>query len=162
MSTSEVLHYHSNLYKKPVAFTSSYASILKFNTPIERKITKALLLSQLHQLFCELFYNKVQSEKNSSTMEYYAVDNKVIQFLIEGIINSGEYTLEGIAHYTRIPFDVIFDAACGNAQLSITPWAKVADLYMQINPDVTQLLFDKLIEIKDKCHFALSLLLNEQ
>ncbi len=161
MSISEILSYRSNPCKNHVPFASSYTSILKFNNHIERKITKALLLSQLHQLFCELFYNKVQSEKNSPTMEYYAVDNKIIQFLIEGIINSGEYTLEGIAHYTRIPFDVIFDAACGNAQLSITPWARVADLYMQVNPDVTQLLFNKLIEIKDKCHFALSLLLSE-
>jgi hypothetical protein len=91
------------------------------------------------------------------------MDSKIIQFLIQGIIETGEYTLEGVAHYTRIPFDVIFDAACGNNnQLSITPWARIVDLYMQVKPDVTQLLFNKLIEIKDKNHFALSLLLNEQ
>jgi len=75
----------------------------------------------------------------------------------------GEYTLEGIAHYTRIPFDVIFDAACGNNnQLSITPWARIIDLYIQVKPDVTQLLLNKLIEIKDKNHLAISLLLHEQ
>jgi hypothetical protein len=90
------------------------------------------------------------------------MDSKIIQTLIQGIVETGEYTLEGIAHVTRIPFDVIFDAACGNNnQFSITPWARIVDLYMQVKPEVTQLLFNKLLEIKDKNHFALSLLLNE-
>lgn len=159
MSTATSNNHVDSLKKNLPLF---YSAIL-FYTKNKRKIMKAFLLSQLHRLFCELFYNKIQSEKNLSSMEYYVVDNKIIQFLIQGIIDTGEYTLEGISHCTRIPFDVIFDAACGNnTQLSITPWAKVVDLYMQAKPDVAQLLFNKLVEIKDKNHFALSLLLNEQ
>lgn len=158
MSISKTFYHPlSEKYSSP-----PYSSPLKFYKHNERKILKVFLLNQLHQLFFEIFENKIQSEEISPSMEYYTVDNKIIQSLIQSIINTGEYTLEGIAHYTRIPFDVIFDAACGNTQLSITPWARVADLYMQVNPTVTQLLFNKLIEIKDKNHFALSLLLNEQ
>ena len=90
------------------------------------------------------------------------MDNKIIQLLIHDIVHTGEYTLEGIARYTRIPFDVIFDAACGNNNpFSITPRARVVDLYIQVKPDIAQILFEKLIEVKDKNCFALSSLLNE-
>jgi len=163
MNMQEISTYYSNLPEKNSSSPSSRISVLKFYTQNERKILKALLLSCLHRLFCEIFHNKIQPGKTNSSMECYTMDGKIIQFLIDGIVETKEYTLEGIAYYTRIPFDVIFDAACGNNnQLSITPWARVADLYLQVKPDVVQLLFNKLIEIKDKNHFALSLLLNEQ
>lgn len=162
MSTFKVLHYHPNSPDNYSPHTS-YASTLKFNTSIERQIMKSFLLSRLHFLLFDLFHDKIQSEETHSSVECYTVDNKIIQFLIQNIIDTGEYTLEGIAHYTRVPFDVIFDAACGNnAQLSITPWVRITILYMQVKPDVAQLLFNKLCEISDKNHFVLSLLLDEQ
>lgn len=136
--------------------------ITKFSPKNERKILKAFLLARLHQLFCELFQNKMQCNQNNSSMECYTMDSKIIQLLIQGIVETGEYTLEGIAFYTRIPFDVIYDAACGiSNQFSITPWARVVDLYIQVKPDVTQVLITKLIEIKGKNRGAISSLLNE-
>lgn len=160
MSTLATTYNQIDFLKRDPSFF--YPSLLEFYTKNKRKMMKAFLLSRLHQLFCNLFHSRTASEKNNSSMESYTVDSKIIQFLIQGIIDSGEYTLEGIAHYTRIPFDIILDAACGNnTQLSITLWARVADLYMQVTPHITQLLFDYLIEIKNKNHHALSLLLNE-
>src|SRR3990167_10636420 len=135
--------------------------ILKCSNKNERKILKAFLLGQLHQLFCTLFQNKIEFNKNIST-EDYVMDSKIIQFLIQGIVETGEYTLEGIALYTHIPFDVIYDAACGiNNQFSITPWVRVIDLYMQVKPDITKILIDKLLEMKEKNLSSLSALLNE-
>lgn len=134
---------------------------LKFSLKNERKILKAFLLYRLHKLFSELFQNKMQCHQNSS-MECYTMDSKIIQLLIQGIVETGEYTLEGIAFYTRIPFDIIYDAACGiNNQFSITPWARVVDLYIQVKPDITQVLIKKLLEIKDKNNAGLSSLLTE-
>ncbi len=136
--------------------------ILKFSAKNERKILKAFLLGQLHQLFCKLFQNKMLHSQNNSPMEYYTMDSKIIQFLIQGIVETGEYTLEGIALYTYIPFDVIYDAACGiNNQFSITPWARVVDLYMQVKPDITKILIDKLLEMKEKNLISISSLLKE-
>ncbi|MBV8802448.1 MAG: hypothetical protein JO131_05720 [Gammaproteobacteria bacterium] len=90
------------------------------------------------------------------------MDSQIIKFLIENIIQTGEYTLEGIALYTQIPFDIIYDAACGiNNQFTITPWARVIDLYLQVYPNIEEILIKRLIEIKDKNRFAFSLLLNE-
>lgn len=136
---------------------------LKFSARSERKLLKAFLLGQLHQIFCELFHNKIQCNQNNSLMECYVMDSKIIQILLQGIVETGEYTLEGVALYTRIPFDVIYDAACGiSDQFSITPWARVVDLYIQVKPDVAQVLIDKLLEIREKCRNAISSLLNEK
>ncbi len=152
-----------NLNNKSPLPSFAYPSVSKFLTFKERKMLKLVLLNCLHELLIELFQKKIQSEKFSYSMESYAVDSRILQFIIESIVETGEYTLEGIAHYTRIPFDVIFDAACGNnTQLSITLWIKIVDLYMQIKPELTRLLFNKLIEIKDQKYFTLSLLLNDQ
>lgn len=136
--------------------------ILKFSEKNERKILKAFLLGQLHQLFCKLFQNKIPCYQNNLSMECYAMDSKIIQLLIHGIVETGEYTLEGIALYTHIPFDVIYDAACGiNNQFSITPWVRVVDLYMQVKPDIAKILIEKLLEMKEKNIFSISSLLNE-
>lgn len=55
----------------------------------ERKILKAFLLGRLHQLFCELFRSKMQNNQNNSLMEYYVMDSKIIQILIQDIIETG-------------------------------------------------------------------------
>ena len=128
----------------------------------ERKLLKVFLLGRLYQIFCELFQNKIQDSQYFFPTECYKMDSKVIQVLIQCIISTGEYTLEGIAHYTHIPFDVIYEAACGiNKQFSIIPWSKITDLYLQVNPHIEQVLIDKLLEIKNKSCSAFSLLLKE-
>jgi hypothetical protein len=162
MGTPQVLRHCFNCHANYASNSSSLPSIVHSYTHTERKIMKVLLLTCLHHLFFELFQNEIRLEKNHSSMESYAMDNKIIQFLIRSIVDSGEYTLEGIAYQSRIPFDVIFNAACGNnTQLSMTAWVRIVDLYIQVNRDVAQVLFNKLIEIKDKNNL-LSLLLNEQ
>lgn len=149
-------------YSRDISMEKSVFSF-RFSAKSERKMLKAILLGQLHQLLSGLFRNKIQFDQNNSSMECYAMDSKIIQLLIQSIVETGEYSLEGIALYTQIPLDVIYDAACGvNNQLSITPWARVVDLFMQVKPDVTQILIDKLLEIKDKCRAAFSSLLNEK
>ena len=107
----------------------------------ERKILKAILLGYLYQLFCELFKKKIRLNNHYSLLESYAMDSKIIQLLIQGILETGEYTLEGIAYHTRIPIEVIYDVACGiHNQFSITPWQGLWVLYMQVKPDITKVL----------------------
>lgn len=133
---------------------------MKFSSKNERKFLKAFLLNRLHQLFLELFRSSAQCDQNNLVMECYAMDSKIIQLLILGIVETGEYTLEGVALYTHIPFDVIYDAACGiNNQLSITPWSRIVDLYIQVKPDIAQILIDRLIKFKEQHKAAFSLLL---
>jgi len=134
---------------------------IKLRPKHERKLLKACLLSHLYQLFCHSLPSKAL-DPNLSNAEYYVMDSQIIQLLIQGILNTEEYTLEGIAYHTRIPFDVIYDAACGiSNQFSMTPWARVVDLYLKVYPDVTQIVVDKLLAIKNQ-HHNFSLLLNEE
>lgn len=140
----------------------STLSPLPYSSRNERKLLKAFVLACLHKLFLDQFQCKDISH-NHSLMECYAMDNKIIQLLITGIVDSGNYTLEGIAHYTHIPFDIIYDAACGiSNQISITPWSRVIDLYIQVNPDTTGILLDKLRGMIEHSQNALSGLLNEK
>lgn len=153
----------NNFSNRPMMPVDIDGVFLKYSLRNERKILKAFLIGQLQKLFCEIFQDKIQNSQNHSSMECYAMDTKIIQILIQGIVETGEYTLEGIAYYTRIPFDVIYDAACGiSNQFSITPWTRIVDLYTQVKPDVAQLLIEKLLEIKERNRGAFSGLLSEE
>lgn len=128
----------------------------------EIQILKFFLLGFLHKLFIEIFRNQIDGNQYNCAMESYAMDSLIIQGIIKGIIETGEYTLEGIAYYTQIPFDVIYDAASGiHNHFSITPWAKIANLYLQVKPEITQLLIEKLLKIKDQNQAAFTFLLNK-
>jgi len=141
----------------------SHLSIARFTIKNERKILKAFFLARIHQLLCEQFKNKIQSDLIHFPKECYAMDSKIIQLLIQNLVESGEYTLEGIALYTHIPLDVIYDAACGvKNQFSITPWVRLVDLYMQVNPDIEQALMNKLIEIKSKNRLTFNSIMAEK
>lgn len=120
------------------------------------------IINFLRQFNYFLFINWLSLRIAAWLCSSYSMDSKIIQFLIQGIVETDEYTLEGIAFYTRIPFDVIYDAACGKSnQFSITPWARVADLYMQVKPEVAQFLIEKLLEMRSKNRAFLSSLLTE-
>lgn len=147
----------------PEEIPPNTAAPLKFSSANERKVLKVILIRYLHQVFCELFKHKLQLNKKNSSLECYAMDSKILQLIIKGIIETGEYTLQGIAYHTRIPEDVIYDAASGiSNQFSVTPWAKVVDLYLQVKPDTAQVLIARLLDLKDKNAAAISLLLNEE
>ena len=108
-------------------------------------ILKVFLISHLHQLFYDLFKNKLNEDVKLK--ECYTMDNKIIQYIIKDILDTGNYTLEGIANYTHIPFDVVYDAACGfNNQISITSWVRIINLYLQVKPNIEILLSQKLLE----------------
>lgn len=127
-----------------------------------RKILKAILLAYLHELFLQLFKHGIQVNNDQFSMESYSMDSKIMELLLSGITETGEYTLEGIAYHTGIPLDIICEAAFGiNKQFSVTPWARVAGLYLQVKPDIAKLLLDKLIELKSKNPGAFSRLLSE-
>ena len=114
-------------------------------THCKLQFIKAALLSQLHKVLNELAMEEIHLY--SSEMETYDMDSKIVQMVIHTLVDSGEYTLEGIAYHTRIPHDVIYDAAYGKiSNFSITTWVRVIDMYIQIKPEVLQLLFEKLLE----------------
>jgi hypothetical protein len=78
-------------------------------------------------------------------MELYTMDNKIFRAVIEEIIETGEYTLEGIAYYARMPLDLFVDLMCEkNISPSITLWSIVISLYVQVKPEFAKYLFNTL------------------
>ena len=136
---------------------------LKYSVKNERNFFKAIILSQIHRFLYDLFDRSIlTNKKNNSSMESYVMDSKILQLLLQGIVETGEYTLEGIAFYTNIPFDVIYDAACGiSYHLSVTAWAKVVDLYLQVKPEIAQVLNVRLQVMVEKKHLSISSLISE-
>lgn len=137
---------------------------LKYSEKNERNFLKAILLNRIYRFFYDLFDRSIRPNKknNNLSMESYVMDSKILQLLIQGIVESGEYTLEGIAFYTNIPFDVIYDAACGiSYHLSVTAWAKVVDLYLQVKPEVAQVLHGRLQDMVEKKNLSISSLIGE-
>src|SRR5205085_7120724 len=98
MNSARNLHYQHSSYKM---INKEEGFHLKYCAANEKKILKVFLLGYLHKLFCEIFQQKIQFTKINSSLESYAMDSKIIQLLIQGIIETGEYTLEGIAYYTQ-------------------------------------------------------------
>jgi hypothetical protein len=132
---------------------------------MERTLLQGLILLHAHHLFHNLFFQAkiLQIDPNVFFhMECYSMDQKIIQLVIRGILESGQYTLEGIAYYTRIPFDIILDAACGHQhELSMTAWSRIVGLYMQVRPDVSKLLLKKLLQLESEDQITMTMLLNE-
>lgn len=135
--------------------------LLKYSKRNEKKILKIFLLWFFFHLFCELFQQKINNDEHFP-MEYHIMDNKIIQLLLSSIIESGDSNLEGIAYHTRIPYDVIYEAAAGiSNQFTITMWAKIVDLFTQVNPEITQISLSKLIELIEKNKSIISSLLKK-
>lgn len=129
----------------------------------ERKILKLFFLGCSQQLFDDLFgQHAVRDEQTENSYETNTLlDTQIIQSIIHSIIATGDYTLEGIAYYANLPLDIVIDAACGNNKnFSLTPWAKIIGLFIQVKPEIADLLITKLLEIK-KNNAMLALLLNE-
>jgi len=112
---------------------------------IEKPLLKVFLLNHLQEIFCDRFKLSNQQESKTEIREGYAVDSKILQLVIQEMVTTGEYTLEGIAYYTQIPLDVVLDAACGiNKQLAITPWLRIVKLYIQMKPEILSTLTNRL------------------
>lgn len=156
-----------NLLLSPQFISSANFKLAKLTTKQERTLLKIFFLRHFyeflnqhfqHQLLCDPF------NKESQPMERYVMDSRIIQYVISEIIQSDEYTLEGIANYTRVPLDVIIDAACGNiAYPSATVLMGIIGLYIQVKPDLFRELTKKLLATNDENgDLSLLALLNEK
>jgi hypothetical protein len=154
-----------------VTFCSS-ANLLNPNPRIEtflhkssskdkRKILKAFLIASLYKIMGDSLFEKT-GYGGDDYLECYLMDRKIIQLFIHEIIATNEYTLEGIAYQTRIPYDVIYEAASGiNGEFSIILWARIITLYIEVKPEVAEKLIDNFLEMKIKNAAELSVLLSD-
>ncbi len=73
------------------------------------------------------------------------IEANFVRFVINDILASEEYTLGGIAFYTRTPEDALYDVATGiniNPSLSLT--RKIVELHRSVKPTLYQNLMRKI------------------
>lgn len=65
-----------------------------------------------------------------------------MQEIINDILATEEYSLAGIANYTRIPEDVLCDVACG---LNLNPTLEVSKRLFELHITVKKELYDRVV-----------------
>ena len=79
-------------------------------------------------------------------MENIMLEANFIRCVINDILLTNEYTLQGIAYYTQTPEDVIYDIAVGNNQSPSFPLSrKIIEIHRTIKPDLYRNILKKII-----------------
>lgn len=75
--------------------------------------------------------------KFDNEMENKMIEDNFIRCLINDILATGEYSLEGMACYTQIPEDVLYEVAAGrNNNPSIILSQKIIGLHRSVRPSL--------------------------
>ncbi len=149
------------LYHPPAANIATTQLASKIPLHFERKLLKIFLLERLADFLREIYIPR-NKQYGKSLMDDYDMDRQLIQNLIQEMTQNGDYTLQGIAYYTQLPFDMIFDASFGvNHPGSFSLWIKIVNLFLKSRPDIMQVLYARLMELKDKNELTLHSLLEE-
>jgi hypothetical protein len=112
-------------------------------------IAEAEILSQvythLRNYFQDQFKNYFYIMKFTAEMENNMLDTNFIPNLINDILNSKQYTLEGIACYTYSFEEVIADIVSGkNYEPTFLLGRKIIDLHRSVRPELYQQIIRKI------------------
>lgn len=131
---------------------------VKLTAKTERNLLKVALLCLIQNFLQEMTpHSPPKHTKKAETM-----DNPLLQTLITAIVESGEYTLEGIAYYARIPLDALLDAISGtHSSLSIKPWTRIAALFLHARPDIADIIINRLLHSLKTGRLVLTEILDE-
>lgn len=117
----------------------------------QKNVLRAFVISGIHQLVSEQFRERGLLNHENLCLEIHGMDRRITQLMINSLVESGQYTLEGIARYTHIPFEVVYDAACGvGGGICATSWTRIVHLYLGVYPDLARRLVDKFLEMQQK------------
>lgn len=113
----------------------------------------AHICTELKTIFKKQYIDYFYALKFNQEMEETMLESQLVQCIINDILASEEYSIEGIALYTRKPNDVIFEIASGN---NIDPSAsllrKIVELHRSVRPSLYQHILKKIftnnIEVK--------------
>lgn len=72
-----------------------------------------LILEELKELFIHQHKDYFRLLKFTREMEHAMIENHFIRYIINDILSTEEYSLTGIAYYTQIPEEIIFEIAAG-------------------------------------------------
>ncbi len=102
------------------------------------------VLEELKILFAHQHKNYFRLLKFTHEMESTMIENHFIRYLINDILSTGEYSLEGIAYHTQIPEEVIFEISAGLQDcLSLSLSQKIIALHRMVRNELYQAILEK-------------------
>lgn len=100
--------------------------------------------NELRKVFLKDFEGYFKLMHFSRDMEFIMIEQKMARLVVNDILQ--DYTLEGIAYYTAIPEDVVYDVAMGtNTNPSIEFISKVMVLHREVKRDLYEEIKKKVI-----------------
>lgn len=103
------------------------------------------IYSELRDHFKEKFKDYFNLIKTSTKKEYFMLETNFLRFIIEDILISREYDLEGIASYTYTPPDVLQEILDGrNSNPSILIFRRIIELHRTIRQDLYSTILKKI------------------
>lgn len=102
------------------------------------------VLEELKLLFIHHHKDYFRLLKFTHEMESAMIENHFIRYIINDILSTGEYSIEGIAYHTQIPEEVVFEIAAGLQDcLSLSLSQKIIELHRMVRNDLYQAILEK-------------------
>ena len=129
-------------------------SLLGINASHLAKEEYVLLETELFSRLCDELKERLKDEhqnyfqlmKWGVERESVMLETEFIRSIIQDILSTEEYTLTGIARYTDIPEDVLYEIVSGNhATLSAIFLRKIIDLHRSVRRELYQTMIKKII-----------------
>jgi hypothetical protein len=100
---------------------------------------------ELKEHFKEKFKEYFRSIKYREETENAMIEANFVRCVINDILLTGEYTLEGIAYYTQTPGDVLYELAMGsNTSPSAVLLRKLVELHKSVRRELYDLIMKKI------------------
>lgn len=116
---------------------------------VENVILEAELFARIYNELTEIF--KIQNRpnchliKSDTNREEDMLNANVIRCMINDILSTEEYSLLGIANYTHIPEEVVYDLAIGkNSDPSLVLSRKILELHRSVRTDLYREIIKKI------------------
>jgi len=114
---------------------------------VECVFLEANLFVRISDEFSEIFRNQYRNYlkllKSEPNKEDEVIEINFLRFLVNDIVSTNEYTLEGIANFIRMPLDVILEIASG---INTNPSLMLAARIIKLHSDVRRELYNDLIK----------------
>ncbi|EKD54007.1 MAG: hypothetical protein ACD_60C00132G0013 [uncultured bacterium] len=117
---------------------------------IQRILLEIKLFIHICQELTKIFKSRYKEYQRLVKTDYKQEENvfdvKLMQEMIKDILSTNEYSLAGMATYTRIPEEVLFDVVSGmNTDLTFETSKKIFELHILVRPHLYDEIMRKIV-----------------
>jgi len=113
----------------------------------ENWLIEAALLNALCEELTQIYTTKISLHtiKNYHEKENMMITSNVIPLILQDLIQSNDYTINGVATYSNVPEEVIYDIAIGNNNNpSLEVSRKIIELHRTARADLYHRVMQKI------------------